>query len=107
MNKVEQYYTDIRVDALDIFDGMNSFDQAYFVEAVYSYLNVKRKGVTLKCMYSSSDDDTKADLRGKVLDDAPDNELADELERRGYTVVRPKGRKRKTNTNKSNNNAKM
>ncbi len=107
MNKVEQYYTNIRVDALDIFEGMDDFDQSYFVEAVFSYLNVKLKGVVLKDMYGGSDDDTKTDLRGKVLDEAPDNELADELETRGYTVIRPKGRKRKTNTNKSNNNAKM
>jgi hypothetical protein len=107
MNKVEQYDTNIRVDALEIFDGMDSLEQPFFVEAVYSYLHDKYKGETLKHMYAGSDDDTKADLRGKVLDDAPDNELADELETRGYTVIRPKGRKRKTNTNKSNNNAKM
>lgn len=107
MNKVEQYYTDIRVDALEIFDGMDSLEQSFFVEAVFSYLNVKRKGVVLKNMYAGSDDDTKADLREKVLDEALDNELADELETRGYTVIRPKGRKRKTNTNESNNNAKM
>lgn len=107
MNKVEQYYTNIRFDALEIFDGMDSLEQSFFVEAVFSYLNVKRKGVVLKNMYAGSDDDTKADLREKVLDEALDNELADELETRGYTVTRPKGRKRKTNTNESNNNAKM
>lgn len=77
-------YLKIPVNISLMLDYLDEFDKAELIREAFKDLNYVFKAPTLCDLYDGSDKDVKADLRSDVIRTAPDSELVNELERRGF-----------------------